>query len=940
VSYPERGSTEMPVFAGVGQVINLVRRLVRRPRLGEAPFGPRMGRRRARRLGIPMVCLVRESARSFLPTLAAGYLDAARPGRIPHALHRCPDEPQSDLAPGDVVSPPTIGEVPKVRDILFVLSRELVSGRNAKFGRIRFRRFGLVYWLMDQSLTPNVKDPDRLLREKLRERDIVVRPDERILAATTESVSSVVTIPAWGRRLMAVIPPLWFSLKVSGRLPVVSSPYRWFLRGQPNLAPQDPGTFVGFAERLTRENYSKEDPEQVMRLLVNSFLEDLRRAYGRWPWRLAGARRMTYVVVLLDGITRTNGGYRLLELINDVRNETGAFDPLLMVSGSQKVPPYAVEPGGANPEVAVWDARNAEQGYAAWRNQFSRDSRRRAPTAWYLPIRIPDDAGADANTLSEEARENRRRSYVAARQELAAVEDFTIDRPPLWSRRWIPGIAVIALAATLGVVGFDYRQRHCGELPGSSGAAWLTTVGDECIGVSDGSHVFQPTNSHLAAVEQKVHEQNLQAAEQHKASPGRPYVTLVYVSTVTSTDHPPDELVSARERLEGVAVAQARQLALTGPNEPIVRVLIANGGTSMAHGVTMAETIVRMAASDPSIAGVVGLHQSRQPTVDTISAISKAGLPMVAATLSADKLLDSSSLYFQVSPQNVREAAVAAAYTSRKLMKDGHDQHRYVRILASADPADYYSANLAHDVAQAFGHSGFTVDPVKFNPQGFTPQGKQLSYPSATTLAERACGYDGMIFFAGRQEDFEELLNGFWSQCRKNPPQIIGDDDVARYVADKTKREKYSEIPYYYLSFAVNQGSKCAYDDVYKTLGNLFPQECELDRDPSLDGSMEMAYDATLAMIKAATHLRQDHDIPVTPGGLWRELSALSLDGESGRIDFGKGSIGRVPVNKSIAVLRVKNGHLSKNISFCGQHMRLQSENWCPLDSAGQTPMP
>jgi hypothetical protein len=879
-----------------------------------------------------MVCIVRASTQPVLPALAE-RLHEARPNRIPHALHTCPDDTPLDLAPGDVVSPPTDEDVDQVRTILFALSRDLVHARNSRFGRIRFRHFGLLYWLMDQSLPVGVKDPDRQLREKLRERDVVVRPDERILTAATESVSSVATIPVWARRLLTVIPPLWFALKVSGRIPGISSPYRWFLRGQPNLAPHDPGTFIGFAERLTKENYPQEDREQVMRLLVNAFLEDLRRAYGRWPWRLGGARRMTYAVVLLDGITRTNGGYRLLKLINDVRNETGAFDPLLVVSGSRKVPPYAVSRPAANADARVWDAVRAEKGYEAWCNQFSRDSRSRKPTAWYLPVRVPDTI-ADPGRMPDEVQESVRERYRRAYQDhQLALSEFTIDRAPLWSRRWVPGLAVVVLAASLAATGFGYRQRHCGELPGIAGARWLTTIGRECVGVSDGAHVFQPTNDRLAAVEHKVHEQNVTALGRHRANPKRPYVTLVYVAALTSTTHPPSDLVTARERLEGVAIAQSRQLARTGDDEPIVRILIANGGTSMQHGPVMAQLIARMAADDPTIVGVVGLDQSRQPTIDVIAMLSRAGLPMVAATLSADRLPTVSPLYFQVSPQNVREADVAAWYADATVAPLGGPVARRVRILASADPQDVYSTNLAEDVSHAFQRVGFTLEPASFNPQG-----KEFPQPSPKTAGENVCGYDGLIFFAGRQEDFEELLSGISTRCRPHPPRILAGDDVARYVADKKKRTAFSEIPFDYVSFAVGPGRTCTTDDVYRGLHELFPDECGPDRDPSLDGGVDLAYDATLLMINAVTHLLQDR-VPLTSGGLWHELSSLPLSGESGDIDFGGQSAVHVPVDKSIAILRVGDPgsadaadgqHAPKLRGFCGRHNGQQADVWCP----------
>jgi len=101
---------------------------------------------------------------------------------------------------------------------------------------------------------------------------------------------------------------------------------------------------------------------------------------------------------------------------------------------------------------------------------------------------------------------------------------------------------------------------------------------------------------------------------------------------------------------------------------------------------------------------------------------------------------------------------------------------------------------------------------------------------------------------------------------------------------------------------------------------------------------MELAYDATFAMINAATHLRQDHQIPVTAGGVWHELSTLQLDGESGRIAFGSTPTARVPADKSIAVLRVERGQPPQLQGLCGVHADLQPASWCPpTERSGQS---
>jgi len=115
-------------------------------------------------------------------------------------------------------------------------------------------------------------------------------------------------------------------------------------------------------------------------------------------------------------------------------------------------------------------------------------------------------------------------------------------------------------------------------------------------------------------------------------------------------------LTSERESLEGAAVAQADQLNASGDADPIVRLLIVNAGRGMGAGQQVARQLGVLAAQDPSVVGVVGLDQTRQPTVDTINALANVGLPSIGAALSADSLSVNHPMYFQVAPQNIREA--------------------------------------------------------------------------------------------------------------------------------------------------------------------------------------------------------------------------------------------------------------------------------------------
>lgn len=394
--YPIAGRNPVapiPEFRGAAEVVELLRRLCRRPRWGELP-DPQSPRK-----GLPLLCLIRRRrGEGTLLEALATYLEQAEPYRIPYAWARLlhdADPDQSPMTEEELYLPAVQEDVEHVRRTLRCLAQGIGRARFGRAGRIRFPRFDLVDWLMRQQLEAagdGDRDRQNVLRERLRERELErswLLPRIRNDAA---DVAGKLAIQQWFRVLLLValraLPPLLSRLKQWGRIPLFSAEYRWFLRCQPYLTPRDPGTFLGFAERLTEEARQGENPEQLARLLVHSFFEDVRRAYGRLPWRLQGPRRMSYCVVLMDDITRRNRGYLLLRLINDVRNETGLFDPVVVITASEKVPPLALPEFEAGIGGAV-PAEQALIAYDGWTNSLLRKSRAGGQTAWYLQIEIP-----------------------------------------------------------------------------------------------------------------------------------------------------------------------------------------------------------------------------------------------------------------------------------------------------------------------------------------------------------------------------------------------------------------------------------------------------------------------------------------------------------------------------------------------------------------------
>ncbi|MGG7575395.1 ABC transporter substrate-binding protein [Streptomyces sirii] len=912
----------IPVFHGAGHLLRLIADLVRRPRRRECPEPVRHRGVAQGREGLPVVCLVGGDDHAQLAKGISHFLGHADPRRVPHVLH----DLQAGAQPADPES------VDAVRRTLERLAQGFALSVNGSDGRVRFRRFGLVNWLAQvgadsgRSHPGDVEGNDLTLLQGLREREFRRRRVFGLLRAPETELAVDGKVPWWVWLFAVhVLPLAWFRIRRG-----LGRDYRWLLN-QPYLAPRDPGTFTGFAERLTAPHNEVEDPEQLRKLMVNAFLEDLRSAFRRRIWRPGTARRTAYCVALLDGLGPDNCGYTLLRTIIDVRNETGAFDPLLVVACGAEPPAEGTGVRADWGRSELW--RLSDRLYGGWRDTFLHQGRARNRAPWYLPVSVPR-----LMPPTEEAYELTRRLEVAQDARLR------IPEPPLWARRVVSVVAACSAAlALLGtgalVLGTEsgYREAHCGLSRFDADAdTLLTAETGECIGVARHGFTFHSPDPSLDRTLQTVYAQNTRAEEAHKAAPERPFVTLVHLSALLSVSGKSSgQLAYGREALQGAASAQSRQLRSTGATEPILRIFPANAGSGMRFGTRVVDILERLKEQDPSLVGVTGLDQSREATNRTIRRLTAVGLPMVATTLSADTLVRQSPMYFQVSPQNSREAEVAAAYLDH-LVGPGTDKPvRQVRIIASADPSDTYSKTLSDDVAKRFRARGFQVEKTVFTPP--PPPGAEPSSdaPGPGAVGQRSCSYRGVVFYAGRSEDFEALLGGINESCNSDPPTLIGGDDVARLAADAERREHYPGIPYDFLDFTLGSAHCDGTSELYAELSRLFPDECAKVPNSSLDGHAALGFDAVKLYVNAVKQLREEAaQMPLTPPAVWHAISGVhgdaALDGESGIISFGGDVDRQVPLDKLLSVQRIDGVGRPTQAGFCGRVGGKRQSAWCP----------
>lgn len=879
--------------ARVGNFIHTIDRLCRRPAMGEGvQDSPHVARRSllsGRREGAEAR---QHTGRRGIPLVrlseADGWPRALAPKDAAATQVISPDIPRAhpDVQPGE--------PVPKI------LARIVAELRS---NRLRFPRYRLVATLVEQLADTHAREEHA--RRVLRESDRNWGWGVDTAGTGAEHVPFPVNV------LLRLLPGFLHDLRLSGRVPVLGGRFRWLRRALSHDDRQAPGVPALLA------GLDPADEGRVARLLLRAFMDDLARQYRRSPAHVRGAAHVFYPLLLLN----EHGG-ELVELLEERRAGLDRFDPVVVVSYTPDT-------------VRLEDDEESLWMLIRWRRELvTADS----AADWQRVLRTP--LAISAPPLPSDL----------SRYDVADLTWVPPARVAPWWSSWIAiTLFWMALAGAVGAYAGQTAAWHRSACATGLWTPWTESgrqlAGTECVGVAEPDYLFSPGNAEIERVQAVLRQENERAERLHESS-DRPYVTIVYLAALTSTDR--DTLAASREGLAGVAIAQKRQNGSVGPSEPLVRILLANAGGRMQHGSRIARLLLRYQDGAAPIVGVVGLDQSRQETVAAIQELGEAGLPMVASTLSADRLVNDSPFYFQVAPQNSRQAWVAAAFAASLAGKG--EVSRRARVYYSHDETDYYVSNLKTRVLARLKERGFAVEGHRYTAIGSakpTPADRSDD-PYAGDPRDAgvsACGFDGLVYFAGRGiPDFAAFVKGVADKCAGSHPVILGGDDVTRYVADVRLRAAVSGIDYYYESFAAAP-RKCGQPQrhsFYADLFATFPFECE-EPGPgrTLDGHAALSYDATETMITAIRRLGgMRHRVPVNSYTVWRQLGTLytpdssghAIEGATGALDFGTDSPRQYPVDKAVLILHVKDADRPTHVGACGDitgSTRGELFSWC-----------
>ncbi|ONI86600.1 hypothetical protein ALI22I_23420 [Saccharothrix sp. ALI-22-I] len=718
---------EEPPFQGLHALLDVIRDLVDRPRWSWRR--PKEGEYRGDR-PLPILSLV-----------------GTAPGDVSRSLATRLNQPERDKVAHVIVNAadPSPGAAGALLPLLDVVHQLLEWDNKGAGGRLRFQHYRLASWLTRQTIEPvDGRDARAASLAMLR----TWYKKDRPRAMTGDDGDG--GLPWWARLLVAVGGPLAFWLWTH-RWPIVGQVPRWFMR-QPFMVPLHSTTFVGFAERLTIGRRGTEDPEQIKKVLVHAFLRDLRLAYRPRGLRPRRWRRTAYVVLVLDDVT--DAGWELLRLVNDVRNEKGDLDPLLVVARSD-APPSWQSPHRMPP------VRDVQSVVDRWYRMLPTLRQRQEGDARFVFARLPDP--------SDEPSDADREAWPKIRS--------LPPRKPAWLAR--KGVALTATTLLIAVPllsagGWMVNRWAANCLPSpSSGAVarWDDTLG-QCVGYSDNSDLVFGRDPRLRLAQLAVFDQNTVARDLHEANPERPLVSIVYFSGLTHPEADPGTDHSVAEELEGLLIRQ-QQHNRKEQTEPLLRVIVANGGSAMkAAPEIVRDLLAPLLRDDPTVLGVIGMDRTVPETETAIAMLGHLGTAVVTMVLTGERLGEVSPLYFQLPPGNRVQARMVEEYA-----------HRTSRQITVYHPPadDAYIRTLVDEMVAA-------VEAREPDVEARRP----VRWERSPDEVDVRCGRGEIAFYAGREDQFAAFLNRVVSLCgRDDSPTVVGDDSVIRFVAEQRSRDQY-----------------------------------------------------------------------------------------------------------------------------------------------------
>lgn len=318
-----------------------------------------------------------------------------------------------------------------------------------------------------------------------------------------------------------------------------------------------------------------------------------------------------------------------------------------------------------------------------------------------------------------------------------------VRRPP--GRTALLSAAAVAIALAGGAWGLHAADRPA-RCASPAGSLRVEPAGGECVGVTDGSFIFSPA---LAGVERDIARQNAAVVR------GGHYVTVALLSPMTAGSG--DGVVPASRvlgELDGAYAAQRCADSGCQGVQPRIQLLLANEGSQEQAWRQVTGQLAALRGGPSHLVAVIGLGVSTQQTIDGIRQLSRAHIPMVAATLTGD-IFDGRKFpgLARVTP-DVHDQVIAL----HRYLAGARGPSRRPFLVVDSDPEDIYATSLRADFGRVFGpFSGEEPFERLANPANEF----RLMWPNICP----ASGSPPLVLYAGR----EVTLGTFITQLERAP---------------------------------------------------------------------------------------------------------------------------------------------------------------------------
>jgi hypothetical protein len=434
----------------------------------------------------------------------------------------------------------------------------------------------------------------------------------------------------------------------------------------------------------------------------------------------------------------------------------------------------------------------------------------------------------------------------------------------------------------------------------------------DCIGLTDGSQLFDPV---LAGVEALILKENDRVARSGKAWAGVAYLNPMTLGSASSLTRE-----GVLHQLQGMYTAQweANHGSALG-DTPLIKLYLANDGLDGSQWNAAATAVITATTNGLKVVAVAGMGNSSANARSAARALSKARLAMFGATITADDF--NGSVFpglVRVAPTNTDEVKAAIRYLSQTPSKG-----RTALLVQDADTADDYVRTWSTELAALYPTDGrqFVSQPESFD-RTLNAIGDRFVQISRVICTEKP----HVVFFAGRARQLEQFVGALGANCGAPVTVISGDD--ASVDADTSTAQDYADYQRALASGNVSLFSTAlANPHEWNGCGSVPASQASASRSFALfrqdyaialggqaspldDGSAMMARDAMVAAIQTIREPVQQSS--GQPGSSYQEvtqnLSGLHdtpIAGASGVITISNyGQANGDPVGKPLAIVK------------------------------------